>query len=65
MEVYTRLKKAGLGNYGNGDTKRSYELRKTLYARETNEKIPEAVQKLNRLKSVKSSRKYFRIYMIM
>lgn len=63
VETYTALRKAGWAITVMGIQSGSYELRKTVYARgETNEKILEAVQKLNRLKSVKSSRKYFRIY---
>jgi radical SAM superfamily enzyme YgiQ (UPF0313 family) len=63
MEAFTALRKAGWAITVMGIQSGSYELRKTLYARsETNEKILEAAQKLNELKSVRSCRKYFRIY---
>lgn len=63
IEIFTALRKAGWAITVMGIQSGSFELRKTLYNRsETNEKILEATQKLNKLKSVKSCRKYFRIY---
>jgi len=63
MEIYTALRGAGWAITVMGIQSGSFELRKTLYARtETNEKILEATHKLDKLKKVKSCRKYFRIY---
>jgi len=63
MEIFTALREAGWAITVMGIQSGCYELRKKLYARtETNEKILEAVQNLNKLKSIKSCRKYFRIY---
>jgi len=63
MEIFTSLREAGWAITVMGIQSGCYELRKKLYARtETNEKILEAVQNLNKLKPVKSCRKYFRIY---
>ena len=62
-EIFTALRKAGWVITVMGIQSGSYELRKTLYDRsETNQKVLEATRKLNKLKSVKSCRKYFRIY---
>ena len=63
MEIFTALREAGWAITVMGIQSGSYDVRKRLYARnETNEKILEAAQKLNKLRSVKSCAKYFRIY---
>lgn len=63
MEIFTALRKAGWAVTVMGIQSGSYNLRKTLYDRkETNEQILGAVQRLNKLRKVKSCRKYFRIY---
>lgn len=63
MEVWTALRKAGWSITVMGIQSGSQRLRKTLYNRnETNEHVLEACRKLNRLKYIKSPRKYFRIY---
>ena len=63
MEIFTALRKAGWAITVMGIQSGSYNIRKTLYARnETDETILEATQRLNKLKSVKSCKRYFRIY---
>jgi radical SAM superfamily enzyme YgiQ (UPF0313 family) len=63
MEIFTALRKAGWTVTVMGIQSGSFNLRKTLYSRnESNEKVLEAAQRLNRLKKVKSCRRYFRIY---
>lgn len=63
MEIFTALRKAGWAITVMGIQSGSYNLRKALYSRnETNEMVLEATRRLNKLKKVKSCRKYFRIY---
>lgn len=63
MEIYTALRKAGWIITVMGIQSGCYNIRKALYERnETNEKILEAAQNLNKLKKIKSRKSYFRIY---
>lgn len=62
-EVFVALRKAGWAVTVMGIQSGSYNLRKTLYSRnETNERVLEASQRLNELRTIKSCRRYFRIY---
>jgi len=63
MEILVPLRKAGWTITVMGIQSGSYNLRKTLYARnETNEKILEAVRNMAGLRKVKSHKPYFNIY---
>lgn len=63
MDIYTSLRKAGWSITVMGIQSGSYRLRHQLYnRRETNEKILETAKKLNKLKTIKAPKKYFRIY---
>lgn len=63
MDILTALRKAGWSITVMGIQSGSFDLRRQLYARnETNEQVLEASQRLNRLKKIKGTRRYFRIY---